>query len=136
MLRKLFKKQKFGSEPLQIQTNVPIEIPTAPSTPTNAGIQNSMEPPRLVRQNARPGYYDQVDRIQINDSDVNDVFSSRPPNEPRQRREYSLPPLEYNSSGRLEQFGKFAKKYTKLGNSHQRAIAKYRKAILKFGLKH
>ena len=123
----------FGSEPLQIQTNIPEEIPTAPSTPTNSGIQNSMEPPRLVRQNARPGYYEQVE-LQIDDSDVNDVFN--PPQQPRQslrsrRRNSSLPGPEYNSSGGLVQFGKFVKKYMKLGNSRQRAIAKYRKALLR-----
>ncbi len=132
MLRKFFKRQKFGSEPLQIQTNIPVEIPTAPSTPTNANIQIMSEAPPLRRTNARPGYYNQGDRIQIDDSDVDAVFSSRPPREPRQRNDRrSLPPPEYNSSGGLVQFGKFAKKYMKLGNSHQRAIAKYRQALLR-----
>jgi len=161
MLRKKFrrskmKKNRFGTEPLQIQTNLPdeiatapstptnlpIELPTAPSTPTNAGIQNSsLEPPRLVRQNARPGYYEQNENltrreIQFDNIDDNDVYAAvfdqplppLPPRQQRVRREYSLPSPEYNSSGGLVQFGKFVKKYMKLGNSRERAIAKYNKA--------
>jgi hypothetical protein len=167
---------------LNIQTDLPPqvyiappryddEVPTQPSTPTNANIQQSNEAPRLTRQNARrPEYYEENETINtyspirrnlFNDDDdddnndnegnnndnnnIDEAYFYLMRNAPRRpirmstrgRQPY---PTEINSEGFKVQFGKnkicsqkkFIKNYMKLGNSLNKALMKYNKAIMHY----
>ena len=160
---------------LNIQTDLPPqvyvappryddEVPTQPSTPTNANIQQPNEPPRLTRQNARTDYYDQVETINTyspirrnifnddndndndNDNNIDEAYFYLMRNAPRRPIRMSTrgrqPYLteEVNSEGFKVQFGKnkicsqkkFIKNYMKLGNSLNKALMKYNKAIMHY----
>ena len=121
------------SIPDEIPTEPSSPIITAPSTPTNAQIQQANSPPRLTRQNARSGYYDEVRGVVLDDVYNNNYIPSQ--REPRIRRGGNY--VEYNSEGKPVQFGRnkicskniFVKNYMNLGNSYKRALLKYNKAL-------